>query len=79
MDSVKIYLHDKEKFLFFQEQDQMPNNLKIDRLDLQLGIQIMKHYDLICNLWFQKRCRYHIYFEEGNKKYLYTLSAKKNA
>ena len=39
MDSIKIYLHDPEKFIFFTEQDSMPNSLKIDHTKLQLSIQ----------------------------------------
>ena len=37
MDSVRIYLHDQEKFIFFTDADRMPNNLKIDLQNLQLG------------------------------------------
>ena len=37
MKSVKIYLHEPGKFLFFSEQDKMPNNVKIDPLKLQLS------------------------------------------
>ena len=39
MDSIKIYLDDPEKFIFFTEQDSMPNSLKIDHTKLQLSIQ----------------------------------------
>ena len=35
--SIKIYLHEPGKFLFFSEQDKMPNNVKIDPLKLQLS------------------------------------------
>ena len=39
MDKIKIYLHDPEKFIFFTEQDSMPNSLKIDHTKLQLSGQ----------------------------------------
>ena len=35
MDGLKIYLHEPGKFLFFSQQDNMPNNIKIEKSMLQ--------------------------------------------
>ncbi len=35
MEQIKIYLHEKDKFNFFLEQDIMPNSFKIEPPSLQ--------------------------------------------
>ena len=37
MDGLQIYLHEPGKFLFFSQQDNMPNNIKIEKSMLQLS------------------------------------------
>ena len=66
--SIKIYLHEPGKFLFFSEQDKMPNNVKIDPLKLQLSKEasyVVIH--VISPNYFQKGCCKHFYFEVNRK------------
>ena len=37
IDGLKIYLHEPGKFLFFSQQDNMPNNIKVEKSMLQLS------------------------------------------
>ena len=36
LDDLKIYLHEPGNFFFFSQQDNMPNNLKIEHSMLRL-------------------------------------------
>ena len=40
MEKVKIFLHPPGKFVYFTEQDDMPNNLRIN-LKMRYGHQIL--------------------------------------
>ena len=35
MEQIKIFLHEKEKFNFFLEQDEMPDGYKLEPITLQ--------------------------------------------
>ena len=37
MEHIKIFLHEKEKFNFFLEQDEVPDGYKLEPLTLQKG------------------------------------------
>ena len=49
MEKITIFLHEPNKFIYFIEQDQMPNNLKIEaktlRKDYDNTITLTKRYD----------------------------------
>ena len=35
LETLQVFLHPEGKFLYFKEQDRMPNNLKIDLMALE--------------------------------------------
>ena len=41
MDKVSIFVHEKGKFLYFREKDNMPNNYMIDPDLLQFSIMVL--------------------------------------
>ena len=41
MDKVSIFVHEKGKFLYFREKDNMPNNYMIDPDLLQFSIRVL--------------------------------------
>ena len=66
MDKVSIFVHEKGKFLYFREKDNMPNNYMIDPDLLQFSIILKCRLCAINNdgISLQERFREHILPEE---------------